>query len=135
MVTKRKRTLTEKARALLKTGAVLRDDSDDELGVEDHPWQWIYSGDSRDKASDDIISPKIVGARMGDFQCALGDTVLIKAAGKEAWVAMIAEFTETEDDDGSLTKGAKMYWFVSEREIRKKRMDCLSVCIALASSE
>ena len=102
---------------------MLREDSDDELGLEDHPWEWIY-----DKSN---VS-KIIGAGMGNFTCHIGDIVLLKApAGNEAWVAIISEFGdgELEDDDGELVvqKKATMIWFSSEKEIRskKKRTDSI----------
>lgn len=133
MVSKRKRTRTEKALALLKTGDVLREDSDDELGVDDLPWDWIYSGTERDESGE----PSIVGARMGNFQCALGDNVFLKAAGNEAWVAMVVGFLErdTEDDDGHIVqnKEARFMWFSSEKEIKKKRADCLPVSHSVAT--
>jgi origin recognition complex subunit 1 len=115
---KRKRTNVDQARHYLSGGGILREDSDDELGQEDHPWEWITQ------------STKISGARMGDFECFLGDAVLLKApTSNEAWVALIYEFLEVnvqdEDGDGTLEKQAKMLWFMSEKEIktRKKRMD------------
>lgn len=94
-----------------------RGDSDDELGEEDHPWEWIYEGSGKSQA--------IVGARMGSFECFLGDVVLLQAPSKnEAWVAMLQDFSEgeTEDDDGELIaeKQATMLWFASEKEIRSK---------------
>lgn len=101
----------------------MREDSDDELGLEDLPWEWIY---------EDKKSKKICGARMGSFECYLGDAVLLKApTSNEAWVAILYEFSEgeTEDEDGDTTveKQASMLWFSSEKEIRskKKRTDFL----------
>lgn len=102
---------------------MVREDSDDELGLEDLPWEWIY---------EDKKSMKICGARMGSFECFLGDAVLLKApTSNEAWVAILYEFSEgeTEDDDGDtvIEKQASMLWFSSEKEIRskKKRTDFL----------
>ncbi|KAF4549502.1 Origin recognition complex subunit 1-like protein [Elsinoe fawcettii] len=129
---KRKRSKTEKALQILQKGAVLREDSDDELGIEDLPWEWIYDGSyvPRDDIKED--GPKIVGARMGEFQCAIGDAVLLKAAGNEAWVALVTGFSEgdIEDDEGEMiwTKKATFLWFSSEREIKnsaRKRDDAL----------
>ena len=125
MVEKRKRTKTERALQILQKGAVAREDSDDELGVEDHPWEWMYGrGGEKD----------VVGARMGSFQCAIGDAVLLKAAGNEAWVAIITGFSEgeVEDDDGDVVWGKKanFMWFSSEKEIKngpRKRDDDLPV--------
>ncbi|OQO12010.1 hypothetical protein B0A48_02649 [Cryoendolithus antarcticus] len=120
MPPKRKRTNAEKARHYLSGGGVLREDSDDELGLEDHPWEFIY-GDIQSKDG----SQQIVGARMGTFECYVGDTVLLKApAGNEAWVAMIYDLSEgeIEDEDGDMVteKKAMMLWFSSEKEIRSK---------------
>ena len=124
MPPKRKNTKAEQARRFLSGGGVLREDSDDELGLEDHPWEWIYGDEGRN----------IEGARMGAFECRIGDAVLLKApSSNEAWVALLYEFSEdeTEDEDGKmmLEKRASMLWFSSEKEIRnskKKRSDHLS---------
>ncbi len=131
-----------------------REDSDDELGVEDHPWEWIWA-DEDERKTVALKSPKegddgrrsgrkrkateistagneIVGARMGKFECRLGDTVLLKADGSEAWVGIICDFME---EDGE--KMASFMWFASEREIRnkvKKRADTLEVSLHLTTS-
>ncbi|KAK7969761.1 origin recognition complex subunit 1 [Apiospora saccharicola] len=121
-----------------RLGGVARDDSDDELGVDDHPWEWIYesSGETQQsseraesarKRKRDDLSGKIVGARMGTFECGIGDCVLLKAEGSsnEAWVGIISDFVE-EDEDGD--KAATFLWFSTEKEIRnrdKKRTDSL----------
>jgi len=137
MSTKRKRSKTEKAREILRKGDVLREDSDDELGIEDHPWQWIYAtastthDDDQTKADSETQRP-IIGAQMGAFHCSIGDIVLLKAAGNEAWVAILTGFSEgeIEDDDGETvwSKKATFLWFSSEKEIKnnaRKRDDCL----------
>ncbi|KAK5132909.1 hypothetical protein LTR08_008355 [Meristemomyces frigidus] len=127
MPPKRKRTKLEEARHYLSGGGVLREDSDDELGADDLPWEWIYEAQS---TSDD--GGNIIGARMGSFKCHVGDTVLLKSpVSNEAWVAIIYNFLdgESEEDDGSVVaeKKAGMVWFSSEKEIRskKKRTDFL----------
>ncbi|KAK5120968.1 hypothetical protein LTR85_005752 [Meristemomyces frigidus] len=130
MPPKRKRTKLEQARHYLSGGGVLREDSDDELGDEDLPWEWIYNEKSK---SDSNVGRKIFGARMGSFQCHVGDIVLLKApVSNEAWVAIIYDFVdvESEDDDGDTIteKKASMMWFSSEKEItnkKKKRTDFL----------
>lgn len=112
---------------------ISREDSDDELGIDDLPWEWIYNAEDTDRANDDaqndrkrrkVTGNKIVGARMGTFECRIGDTVLLKADGSnEAWVAIICEFVE---DDGEGEKAANFMWFSTEKEIRnrdKKRTD------------
>ncbi|KAL8781652.1 MAG: hypothetical protein Q9213_005917 [Squamulea squamosa] len=115
-------TKAERARQFLRGGGVLREDSDDELGLDDHPWEWIYPEEIDD---DDEEPDRIIGARMGDFQCAVGDCCLLKAEGtNEAWVGIICAFEE--DEDGG--KGANFMWFSTEKEIRnkqKKRTDAL----------
>jgi origin recognition complex subunit 1 len=121
MAPKRKRTTTESARRYL-SGAIFREDSDDELGLEDHPWEWIYEESSDGQKN-------IIGARMGKFECRLGDTVLLKAEGNAAWVGIICWFLEEEDEDGEIEKKAYFMWFSNDKEIRnkKKRTDCLEV--------
>ncbi|KAK4230710.1 P-loop containing nucleoside triphosphate hydrolase protein [Podospora fimiseda] len=113
---------------------VTREDSDDELGTDDHPWEWIYEDElaETESATDNGKKRKraatqegeIIGARMGSFECYLGETMLLKAEGSnEAWVGIICEFQI--DDDGE--KAANFMWFSSENEIRgaKKRTDFL----------
>ncbi|KAG9387726.1 Origin recognition complex protein [Pyrenophora tritici-repentis] len=133
-----KRSQVEKARQFLAGGAVFREDSDDELGYEDHPWEWIYDNNRGDDALPDqnatprkrkvaptSLQNRIVGARMGNFKCKVGDAVLLKAEGNQAWVGIICDFHEDADDD---EKMAKFLWFSSEKEIRsqnKKRTDFL----------
>ena len=120
----------ERAKKYLSVGGgVAREDSDDELGLEDHPWEWIYSTKLAKRASDER---DIVGARMGGFQCMIGDSVLLKAEGTcEAWIGLICAFVE-EDEAGE--KAADFMWFSTEREIwnkQKKRTDALPVCFGI----
>ncbi|KAI9839916.1 MAG: hypothetical protein M1819_000108 [Sarea resinae] len=147
----------DRARRQLTGAGVNREDSDDELGLEDHPWEWIYGEangadldaqksneslvgtsdtESADALGQDIanrnrkrkglpvpVERKIIGARMGDFQCQIGDCVLLKSElSNEAWVGLICEFLEDEDEE----KAANFMWFSTEKEIRnkiKKRTD------------
>ena len=116
---------------------VLREDSDDELGDKDLPWEWIYSeapsqqldeGEaSSRKRKRPRCSSNIAGARFGNFECRIGDTVLVKAEGSnEAWVAIICEFVMNELDE----MAASFMWFSTEKEVRnkeKKRKDFLPV--------
>lgn len=108
MAPPRKRTKIEKARQWLHGGGVVREDSDDELGLEDHPWEWIYqeeehNGPDQEPGKQDGPSKKrariasspspstgkrIIGARMGSFCCRIGDTVMLKAQDNEAWVGI-----------------------------------------------
>src|SRR5687767_6767596 len=111
---------------------ITREDSDDELGTDDLPWEWIHEGQAAERNDDTpgerkrrkVAGSKIVGARMGNFECRIGDTVMLKADGSnEAWVAIICDFVE---DDGEGNKAASFMWFSSEKEIRnrdKKRSD------------
>ena len=118
----------QRAKRTLTGTGVNREDSDDELGLEDHPWEWVYSQDCG------LRSTNIIGARMGSFSCSLGDCVLLKAEGsKEAWVGLICDFLDTEEE-----KSANFMWFSSEKEIRnkqKKRDDAMPARITTATGE
>lgn len=134
-------------------GGIVRDDSDDELGEEDFPWEWIFeknpdSADTTDINSGDTTTPRrssrasrrgsnrrrrIVGARMGSFECRLGQVVLLKSPepGKD-WVGIITEFLEEEDEDNESeepVKSANIMWFASPDEFmstrNKRRTDAL----------
>ena len=55
--------------------------------------------------------------------------MLLKAEGNQAWVGLVCDFFEDEDEDN--VKMAKFMWFQSEKEIRNKstkRTDFLPVC-------
>jgi origin recognition complex subunit 1 len=124
----------------LTKGALSRDDSDDELGYEDHPWQWVYD----DKATEDHIQTPskkrkanamdgstytmkdVVGASMGSFSVKLGDAVLLKSPEQgTVWVGLICDFSE-RDEDGDEEMCANIQWFCSPHELemgnRKKKM-------------
>ncbi|KAK8251937.1 P-loop containing nucleoside triphosphate hydrolase protein [Phyllosticta capitalensis] len=129
MAPTRKKTTTERARQWLRGGGVLREDSDDELGLEDLPWEWVYEdGQDVEDASQDKPRKrgrprkrKIIGTRFGNFECRLGDTVLIQADSNEAWVGIVVEFFDGKDEDtGEDEKMAKFMWFCTPREIRNK---------------
>lgn len=124
---------------------VTREDSDDELGTDDYPWEWIYETEVAEPEPEPVTKTgrkrkrptakedHIVGARMGNFECYLGDITLLKAEGSnEAWVGIICEFQADEHGE----KAAKFMWFSSATEIRnpKKRTDFLEVN-ALLSTE
>lgn len=108
---------------------IVREDSDDELGLDDHPWEWVYADSNQTPQTQNGTASRkrkrtvegkqeIIGARMGSFHCSVGDTVLLKAEGTgEAWVGIICGFLE--DDEGD--KVADFMWFSSEREIRNKQ--------------
>ncbi|KAF2813217.1 P-loop containing nucleoside triphosphate hydrolase protein [Mytilinidion resinicola] len=143
MAPARKKSRLEQARQYLTSGTIQREDSDDELGQDDLPWEWIYeeetSHDATQKKAERTLTlrkrkaaalttdRRIIGAKMGSFECKIGDAVLLKAEGNKAWVGIICELydgEEEEDDD----KMAKFMWFSGEKEIRnksKKRDDCL----------
>jgi origin recognition complex subunit 1 len=157
VTTQRRVSRAERARRYLSGSGVAREDSDDELGLEDLPWEWIYGHrhqsreETYNNAADECeaattLNPQltsrkrkaryeslpdseweIVGARMGSFKCRVGDCVLLKAEGNnEAWVGLICEFMEDEDE----RKVANFMWFSTEKEIRnkeKKRTDFMQV--------
>ena len=143
MVPMRKKTKIERARQYLKTGGVLREDSDDELGTEDFPWEWIFENDHHEdgiestpkkrSASRALDESAIIGARMGKFECFLGDCVLLKGEGSEAWVGIATHFfTDEETED----KMVNLMWFSTPREIRNKvkvRNDALEVRVNVRS--
>lgn len=116
-------TKVQQARRLLSGRGVRRDDSDDELGEDEYPWDWIYNKE------EDVNGRTIIGARHGPrFQCRLGDCVLLKAEGtSQAWVGLICEFYDDEEEG---EKVANFMWFSTEKEIRnkeKKRNDAVPV--------
>ena len=124
-------TKAERARRYLTGGGVVREDSDDELGLDDHPWEWIHSTEPQDNGEDSEEgnnTTKIIGARMGAFECRIGDCVLLKAEGaNEAWIGIICDFQEEDDRE----KAANFMWFSTQKEIRnkqKKRTDFTQVC-------
>jgi origin recognition complex subunit 1 len=116
---------------------VAREDSDDELGTDDLPWEWIYEQEEapeadpaeengRKRKRSAVQQAQIIGARMGNFECHLGDIMLLKAERtSEAWVGIICDFQVDEDGE----KAANFMWFSSAQEIRnpKKRTDFLEV--------
>lgn len=120
----RRLSARERAQQWMTKGGLIRDDSDDELGVEDHPWVWIYEDDT-DSRSHSRAAPskgprRIVGARMGHFDCWLGEVVLLKSPepGKD-WAGIITEFVlddEDEDDKGEPVKSANIMWLASPDE-------------------
>ena len=127
-------------------GALSRDDSDDELGYDDLPWQWIYD-DERSEEPEEQRTPSkkrkasamsdstrrkatIIGAHMGNFSVKIGDSVLLKSPeqGKD-WVGLICAFSES-DEDGEEEMCAHIQWFASPEELAfgkrsKKRPDVL----------
>ncbi|KAK8156313.1 P-loop containing nucleoside triphosphate hydrolase protein [Phyllosticta citrichinensis] len=129
MAPTRKKTTTERARQWLRGGGVLREDSDDELGQEDFPWEWVYS-DEQDAEDASQDKPRkrgrprkrqIVGARMGSFECRLGDAVFLKADSNEAFVGIVVGLFDGKDEDtGEDIKMANLMWFLTPREIRNK---------------
>ncbi|KAK4993865.1 Origin recognition complex, subunit 1 [Elasticomyces elasticus] len=131
MAGKRKRSAKDIARQYLYNGG--KEDLEDEPGVEDREWEWIYDG--HDKAGEDVEggdtpSPEkrtIIGARKGTFSCNVGDTVVLETDTTEAWVGIIRYFFDGEID-GVEQKLANFMWFSSENEILKgpkKRTDFL----------
>lgn len=129
---RRRSTALSKARQRLR--GVVREDSDDELGLEDLPWEWIYA--SHGSTSSDGSGPRIVGAHMGDFDVRIGDCILIKGEGLkgEAYVGMAVEF---ELERGEMK--ANIMWFSTQAEVsdkkKTKRTDALEVCYELHTWE
>jgi origin recognition complex subunit 1 len=145
-----RRNIRQRADHLMTKGGLVRDDSDDELGLEDLPWEWIFEKDpdagkaegvkeyggssSRRRTSRPGSKQRrrIVGAHMGSFECRLGQVVLLSSPepGKD-WVGIITEFTEEEDEDGEdeMVKSANIMWFASPDEFmstrNKRRADAL----------
>ncbi|PBP27017.1 origin recognition complex subunit 1 [Diplocarpon rosae] len=136
----------ERARKLLSGGTLSREDSDDELGTDEHPWEWIYeraedeegSGDeektSRNRKAKNAVRSRreIVGAKMGSFTCIVGDLLLLKAEDQhQCWAGMIQRFVQEHEPGADGEKSANFLWFANEREIRttklkdKKRLDFL----------
>lgn len=176
-----------KARSYIHGGAVHRDDSDDELGDEDIPWEFIYetptglkptgsvfpAGNTSatatapsislaedavletststaelpapkrrgrppknkpattntntvtvsgltDLGSSGLVKPRIIGARLGSFECYVGDAVLLKADANEAWVGLLCSFFEDAENDNE--KMGNFMWFSSVREVRNEKM-------------
>lgn len=144
----RRRNAQERAQQWMTKGGLVREDSDDELGEEDHPWEWIYEKDLDEPKNEEDAEatpsrrrsarpaakrrPKIIGARMNTFECRLGQVVLLKSPepGKD-WVGIITQFTEEEDEDGEeeMVKSANIMWFASPDEFmstkNKRRTDAL----------
>jgi hypothetical protein len=132
-------TTVQRARRWLSGGALTRDDSDDELGQEDLPWEWVYeSSDNakptkKRKREDEGTSRTIIAARMGSFECKIGDAVFLKSADNQAWVGIVCLFRDNDEGE----KEANFMWFSSPAEIRnkaKKRMDFDKVSLLRASA-
>jgi origin recognition complex subunit 1 len=117
--------------------AVTREGSDDNSESEELAWEWLYSTEQSEHGEDGegdrkrrkvATSSKIVGARYGDFECRVGDTVMLKAEGfNESWVAIICDFRE-DDETGEME--ANFMWFLTEKEVpnkERKREDFLWV--------
>ncbi|KAJ5226797.1 Origin recognition complex subunit 1 [Penicillium citrinum] len=143
-------TARQRAQKWMTKGALVREDSDDELGDEDHPWDWIFDAESElegEAEADNGTTPKsrrrrssrparkkrtIIGAKMGGFECRLGQVVLLKSpeAGKD-WIGIITEFVEEDDDEneGEVLKSANIMWFAGPDEFlstrNKRRTDAL----------
>jgi len=116
----------------LTKGGLAREDSDDELGHEDYPWEWIYAeGTSKVSGNGDTPSRKrkastmvrgnskgaIVGARMGSFTVNVGDVVLLKSPeqGKD-WAGLICAFSDIDEDDEE-EMCAHIQWFCAPDEL------------------
>ncbi|KIX04294.1 uncharacterized protein Z518_05161 [Rhinocladiella mackenziei CBS 650.93] len=111
-------------------GGLQREDSDDELGYDDHPWEWIYENTqplekeeipSKKRKSSALSQPSkkrtIVGARMGSFSVRIGDPILLKSPeqGKD-WVGLICSFSEV-NEDGEDEMCVYIQWFCTPEEL------------------
>ncbi|EHY59318.1 Origin recognition complex, subunit 1 [Exophiala dermatitidis] len=114
-------------------GGLVRENSDDELGYDDHPWQWIYESEAGPQTKEDEEPPTkkrkanaisqtskkrtIIGARMGSFVVRIGDPILLKSPeqGKD-WVGLICSFSET-NEDGDDEMCAYIQWFCTPEEL------------------
>ena len=124
----------QKARQWLTKGGLDREDSDDELGYEDLPWEWIYEDQNNQSANNDAEktptrkrkastlndNPRkrpVVGARMGNFAVRIGDAVLLKSPeqGKD-WAGLICGFSETDEDEEE-QMCANIQWFCAPDEL------------------
>ena len=122
------KTTPRKKRYLTK-GGLQREDSDDELGYDDHPWQWIYEDEEDPESPDQPKTKKrkagaldgkkrcIVGARMGSFAVGIGDSVLLKSPeqGKD-WVGLASGFSD-ENEDGEEEMCVHILWFCAPDEL------------------
>ncbi|KAL4778844.1 P-loop containing nucleoside triphosphate hydrolase protein [Aspergillus varians] len=147
----RKRDARRRAEQWMTKGGIIRDNSDDELGDEDLPWEWIYDtglyngGEPENATKSPRETPKrsrrrtsqqpqrkIIGARTGFFECMLGEVILLKSPEpRKDWVGIITEFMEEDDDEGEEPiKSANIMWFASPDEFistrNKRRADALS---------
>lgn len=111
-------------------GGLSREDSDDELGYEDHPWEWIYA-DQNKETQQDAATPsrkrkasymlgekrKVIAARMGSFAVAVGDAVLLKSPeqGKD-WAGLICAFSDMNEDEEE-EMCAHIQWFCAPDEL------------------
>ncbi|GFF39708.1 origin recognition complex subunit 1 [Aspergillus udagawae] len=150
----RRRSARQRAQLWMTKGGLVRDDSDDELGDEDLPWHWIYDAEEEDTKSKDTTPAtdepetksarrraarpnakrrrNIIGARMGSFECRLGQVVLLKSPepGKD-WVGIITDFLEEEDDEAEdgVVKSVNIMWLASPDEFmstkNRRRADAL----------
>ncbi|EXJ94493.1 origin recognition complex subunit 1 [Capronia coronata CBS 617.96] len=123
----------QRQKKYLTKGGLAREDSDDELGYDDHPWQWIYETDETPQPAEDEKTPTkkrkasalsqgsrkraIVGARMGSFSVRVGDPILLKSPeqGKD-WVGLICSFSKT-NEDGDDEMCAYIQWFCTPEEL------------------
>jgi origin recognition complex subunit 1 len=125
------------------SAAVESEESDKNSEAEEQSWEWVYSAEQPDNGEKDgdrkrrrvAASSKIVGARYGDFECRVGDTVMLKSGdvSNGAWVAIICDFRE-DGETGEMS--ANFMWFLTEKEIRnkgRKREDFYWVCILAIS--
>ena len=108
---------TPKPKQYLTKGGLQREDSDDELGYEDHPWHWIYDDEDAGGTALAVKKKFIVGARMGSFSVRIGDTLLLKSPeqGKD-WVGIACDFSD-KNEDGEDEMCVHLQWFCAPEEL------------------
>ncbi|KAI0404956.1 ATPase [Xylaria palmicola] len=116
-----------------RRSASSRNTQEDDLTSE---WEWIYrSVPSQSGRARRDNARRLVGARNGEFECHVGDCVLLRADGaNQVWAAIITGFVES-DEDGDMA--ADFLWFSPENEIRngpRKRSDFLPNELYITSS-
>lgn len=144
MASQKERSKAEIARRALAGDSDDDVSSGDELGLKQNDWEWVYdvaddyakdgegtSSNARKRrlsAKLQSMRPgRIIGVKLGKFECCIGDPVVLRAGRNETWVAIIYEFIDDAAEDDKM---AKFMWFSVPSEIRnksKRRTDALDV--------
>jgi len=109
--TKKPESKAQRARRLLSGSTHHKEDSEDDLNDEDEPWEWIYEAEDNPKNDENVVETpsrkgrprgqekKIIGAKTGNFQCKIGDCVVLKPDRNEVWAGIICGFREDGEED------------------------------------